>query len=594
MIIFKITNTQGIMEAKKSFFLICLLAVGGFFFACSPLEDPDTSGPVSASLVFQVFSPSNTPIQGATITLGNLSTQTNAQGLALISSSQMPGGAQPFRITKADYLYHDGVLFVTDGQQSETVVLQDALLNGSFSSTQGGTVSVLNGGSVSFSQNSFVQTNGNSYQGTVNVAATYIAPDDPQAAQRMPNRFLGESLDGNRVFVENRGALRVDLWGANGEPLQLAPGKTAEITMPVSTAAPDQLPSITPLYTYEASSGLWKEEGQAQLQNNAWVAQVSHFSFWMCPYVYPHVSVSGRLVCNGTALPSTVVEVYNPWGAYLGKTTTNANGFFSGMFPAPLTFTLRIKNPCNQTVAQPQVGPFSGTTQLGDIAVCSGNVNHTQISGNFVDCNNQPSAGAWMWVEAQGSSRLVPANAQGQVNASVLLCQGVNSLDIRGVDLVSGASSTPQSFPVSPTISFGTQTICAAPAQFCQFTLDGTPRYMVPTSQYTFSCVYNTSVNRLTPAVVFNGGSGNLTHFSLAIPGATAGNYSIGGNSFHYTFMVLGNDGQDFLQVTLTQAGNTLGAVVEGSVANTNFHDAGGVLHTLSNCQFRFEVSHVI
>jgi hypothetical protein len=117
---------------------------------------------------------------------------------------------------------------------------------------------------------------------------------------------------------------------------------------------------------------------------------------------------------------------------------------------------------------------------------------------------------------------------------------------------------------------------------------------MVPTSQYTFSCVYNTSVNRLTPGVVFNGGSGNMTHFSLSIPGATAGNYSIGGNSFHYTFMVLGNDGQDFLQVTLTQAGNSLGAVVEGSVANTNFHDAGGVLHTLSNCQFRFEVSHVI
>jgi hypothetical protein len=67
----------------------------------------------------------------------------------------------------------------------------------------------------------------------------------------------------------------------------------------------------------------------------------------------------------------------------------------------------------------------------------------------------------------------------------------------------------------------------------------------------------------------------------------------VGGNPFSYSFLVLGNNGQDYLSVVLNQAGNTLGQMVSGSISNTTFRDAGGNQHSLSNCSFQMPITFV-
>jgi hypothetical protein len=556
-------------------------------------DTPSPVGNVNASIAVQVVNGSGQAISGADVSVAAISAQTNSEGLAFLNSTSFPAGRALVKVEKSGYYRYAGVLELSAGRFSEYIVLTPKTTSGGFSSSAGGTIAAQNGGSVIFEPNSFIVAGGAAYTGPVSVSAMYVAPDASNAAEVMPNNFLGKNLSGSDKFLENHGTMLVEITGSAGEKLQLAAGKTAEIHIPVSAQDLGSAPASIPLYYFNESAVRWHEDGQATLQGNEYVGNVSHFTFWMCPFVYNHYPLSGRLVCNSTPMPATKLEVYNQWGAYLGQTTTNANGYFSGMIPSTLTFNIVVKTACNQADVSFGVGPFSAAANLGDLNACTGGGAYTTISGNFLNCSGTADGASWARVESQGFFRLIPTDGQGNVNASVMLCQGTTSVHISGVNLQTGNLSAGQAYPMAANINFGSQTVCGTSAQYCQFELDGVPYYVVPTTQYTFSCVYNVAQNRLTPGVVYNPGTGNSTHFMLSIPGSVPGLYSVGGGSFNYSFLVLGNNGQDYLDVTLNQTGTTIGNVVSGSVANTTFHDAAGVQHTFNNCHFRMLVSHV-
>lgn len=558
-----------------------------------PGDNPPPVGNVNATVLVQVVSAGGQPIVDAEVKIAAITAQSDMFGVVMLNSTSFPSGRALITVEKLGYYRYTGVIELSTGRFAEFIVLTSKSVSGSFTASAGGTVNAQHGGSIVFQPNSLVTTTGATYLGTVNVSAMYVAPDAANAAEVMPNNFVGKNAQGSEKFVENHGTMLVEITGSSGEKLQLGSGKTAEIHIPVASQDLGSAPATIPLYYFKESAAQWQEDGFASLQGSEFVGNVSHFTFWMCPYVYNHYPLTGRLVCNGTALPATKLEVYNQWGAYLGQTTTNANGQFSGMIPGTLTFNIVVKDACNQGAISIGTGPFSGPANLGDQNVCTGGAPYTTITGAFENCSGNADAGAWARVETQGVFRMLPANAQGQVNASILLCQGTSSIHVSGVNLQTGNISPGQSFAMAANINFGTQQVCGTSPQYCQFVLDGIPHYFVPTAQYTFSCVYNTAQNRLNPAVVYNPGTGNSTQFMLAVPGSVPGLYSVGGSSFNYSFIVLGNNGIDYLPVTLSQAGTTIGNVVTGSVANSTFHDAGGVQHTLSDCHFRMLVSHV-
>jgi hypothetical protein len=558
--------------------------------------DSDPNPPivnVAFSMSVQVTDESGLPLPNAEVSLGTMTSTTNASGLAVFESAAFPSGRTLLKVNGSGFFPSLNVVEIKASRYSMDVVLHPNTLAGTFLGLAGGSIAVPGGGNVEFGANSVVEASGAAYSGQVFVAATYLAPNGLGNALPYPSDFLGNDASGNSIFLENHGMVSVQLFGSLGQPLQLAGGKTAQISIPVAAQDVGTAPATLPLYYFDEEQVVWKEEGLATLQGNEYVGDVAHFSFWMCPFVYNHYPISGRLVCQGSPLPATQLEVYNQWGAFLGKVSTNANGYFYGMIPSTLSFQFKVKNACQETAAQFNLGPFNGATQLNDLNVCSGTANSVQINGGFEDCNGNPDLGAWARVEAQGVVRLYPSNGQGQVNASVLLCQASSSVSIRGVNVGTGAISTGQTFPLAPSISFGNQVVCNNAPIFCQFTLDGVPYYYTPSSQYTFSCVYTAAQNRLTPGVTYNPGTGNSTTFMLTIPGSTASTYSVGGNPFSYSFLVLGNNGQDYLSVILNQAGSTLGQTVSGSISNTTFRDAGGVQHTLSDCSFQMPVTLV-
>lgn len=98
----------------------------------------------------------------------------------------------------------------------------------------------------------------------------------------MPGDLRGISTDGSLKTLTTYGMAAVELTGALGELLQIAPGQKASLTMPIPVAILSNAPATIPLWSFDEAKGLWKEEGQAIKTGSNYVGDVSHFSFWNC------------------------------------------------------------------------------------------------------------------------------------------------------------------------------------------------------------------------------------------------------------------------------------------------------------------------
>src|SRR6185312_12452020 len=85
-----------------------------------------------------------------------------------------------------------------------------------------------------------------------------------------------------RVVITSYGMLAVELESLTGEKLQIAPGNTATLMIPVPPSVASSAPSTISLWYVNEQTGAWQEEGTAQKNGNFYVGEVKHFSFWNC------------------------------------------------------------------------------------------------------------------------------------------------------------------------------------------------------------------------------------------------------------------------------------------------------------------------
>lgn len=131
---------------------------------------------------------------------------------------------------------------------------------------------------VEIPANALLDKNGNPPPGKVTVALTTIDLNSPM---QMPGDNSATSMGGSAVYMESWGAGTIDIYDANREYSQIAPGKTARVTIPIDRAQleagfnPD--PTI-PMLTYDEDAGIWREDGKGVLQGDVYVAKRTHFS----------------------------------------------------------------------------------------------------------------------------------------------------------------------------------------------------------------------------------------------------------------------------------------------------------------------------
>lgn len=125
--------------------------------------------------------------------------------------------------------------------------------------------------------NSLVDSGGNPPAGPVEVALSTV---DLMSPDQMPGDYTVALPAGGTRVMESYGAATVEI-RSGGAELNLAPGATAEVVIPVDPAqlaAGGALPPTIPILFYDETAGVWREEGSATLTGGEYVAKVKHFS----------------------------------------------------------------------------------------------------------------------------------------------------------------------------------------------------------------------------------------------------------------------------------------------------------------------------
>jgi hypothetical protein len=134
---------------------------------------------------------------------------------------------------------------------------------------------------VQIEANSIVDQNGNPATAPVNID---VHGYDMTLPNPIPGDMAALNKSNNSVTMNSFGAISVDLSDASGNTYNLAPGKTAQISIPVNPSLLNGAtpPATLPLWSYNEQTGVWEEQATATYNaaSHSYVGNVPHFTAW--------------------------------------------------------------------------------------------------------------------------------------------------------------------------------------------------------------------------------------------------------------------------------------------------------------------------
>ncbi len=341
----------------------------------------------TAKVMGSISDESGQAIQGATVQIGNVTAQTDINGLFNIANATVYDKLGYVKVTKAGYFLGSRSFVPSNSGNVVNIRMLSKTIVATLSGSSGGTVQS-QGVTLFFGANSFSKNNA-PFTGQVNVALKHLDPESPFFEEEMPGNLVAVQ-DGEARGLTSYGMVAVELSDNTGAEIQIASGQTATVSFPVSSSMLSSAPSTIDLWSFDETNGYWKKEGQASLQGDVYTAQVTHFSFWNCDIPWDAIILNGRVKdYTGAAINGAKVTITS---TNMGSASdfTNTNGNFSGYVPGNQTLTMSIQIICSgayTTVYSTQIGPFTAATDLGDLQI-NNFLNSTIVRGSVVDCNN--------------------------------------------------------------------------------------------------------------------------------------------------------------------------------------------------------------
>jgi hypothetical protein len=129
-----------------------------------------------------------------------------------------------------------------------------------------------------------------------------------QAVELRPGDF-GAIYQGKQVRMGTFGAFHILPRDAQANPLTMAAGKQASVSMPIQPGQLAVAPATIPLFHYDESSGNWLEDGALTRSANRYVGQITHFSVFNADTVFPG-GACVKVLLNGFTTPVTLNGTY--------------------------------------------------------------------------------------------------------------------------------------------------------------------------------------------------------------------------------------------------------------------------------------------
>ncbi len=496
-----------IHRAKMCFVIITTIVL---FFSCQkelsiengsiPVTPPDLTTKVSSSVSGFVTDENDAPVLGATVQVGTYSTTTDKFGYFEAKNVSVVKTAATVIVSKSSYFKGIKTWMGVDGKGVFfRIKLIPKSIAGTINAASGGTVTLTNGLSITLPAGAVINATTNSaYNGTINVAAYWINPNASDFVENVPGDHQGVNANGELKLLKTFGMAAVELTGSSGELLQIATGKKATLSTPIPTAYLTDAPSSIPLWYFDESTGLWKEQGTATKTGNNFVGEVSHFSFWDNAiggnFVYLDFTV---LDLNGQPAPNMYVGVVNVnspgWYPY-AQGWTDANGYVSGAVFDSSLLLVKIFNSiyCTTPLYSQSITTAGNNISLGNITA----QNLSFISGSVTDCNNLPVTNGSIYVYSSPLYYRYPVSSIGNFSFATILCDPA-TVTIVAQDLTTQQYSSPYVYNLSTgNNNIGVISACGnTPPEFMYYSVNGTnysifsPDGQVSNAIYTYPAV---------------------------------------------------------------------------------------------------------
>jgi hypothetical protein len=354
------------------------IIAANIFFACKKNDHVQNTPPPglgTGSVAGIITDLNNAPVSNATVVGGTATTTTDPNGKFTLTKVQFNSDTVLVNVTK-DGFFEGSKNFVSNNNavSNASIQLISKPVSGSISASSGGNITITGGGSVNFSSGSINASNGNVYTGTVSVSTSYLNPADQNFNTYAPGNLKVASISSQQGVLQSFGVVVVEMTDASGNKLQLASGKTATITLPIPSSLQSMAPSLIPLWYFDDTKGLWKQEGTATKQGNNYVGTVKHFSFWSAGDFANTVKLSAIFIdsISGKAVTNKLVTITR-LGTGLDTTstsgTTDTTGTVSGFVPVNEPLNMKVMNNCGVVLYSKNIGPFSMDTAFGKISI---------------------------------------------------------------------------------------------------------------------------------------------------------------------------------------------------------------------------------
>ena len=508
--------------SKKYIRLLCIVIVLPFFISCqkdvkgtdsiidpiSPIIPADLTTKVTASTISGFITDGNDiAVKDASVKIGTSTVLSDKYGYFEVRNMQVIQNAAVVTVTKTGFF--KGIktfIAATNKGAFFRIKLISKIISGTLNSASGGLVNIAGGVQINFPANAFIITSTSaSYTGTVNVAAYKIDPTSADLPRIMPGDLRGLNTDKQLQLLTSYGMAAVELTGAGGELLQMAPGKNATMTMPIPATIIASAPATIPLWYFDETIGLWKQEGTATKTGTNYVGDVSHFSFWNYDVPRNYVQFNCKVVNTaGQPIQNAYVKISlmsNPNNAAFGY--TDSTGYVSGAVPNNAQLKLEVFANANCGGLPTYTQNFfttDGNVVFGNVIINSITYVAT-LNGSLKNCLGAQVTNGYIIIQDGYDNYRIALSDTGTYIFNKILCSSPYQIKMIGEDIIGAQQSTPVAVSLIP----GINTVSAI--QACGLSTQLFVNYTINGAQYSYG--FNKSDNIWSI-------SGNTDYFVIA------------------------------------------------------------------------------
>lgn len=376
------------------------------------------------------------PLENVQVEIGNKSTVTDRNGMFIIRDADVFENHAYVKASKQGYLNGSRVVIPkSDGSNRIDIMLLS--LEASISN-----ITTVNSGEISevssvrskitFSGD-FVTSDGETYQGQVEVYQHYAYPTALRTFELMPGSLFAQTENNDARTLETFGMVAVELRTPSGEPLNISDEQPAEIEFDIDNSQLDTAPENIELWYFDEEVGYWKEEGLATRVGNTYVGEVTHFSWWNIDLPIEYVELCFDLLPNN-------IPQNKPYNVLITNTDIDQiifNGILNpkegpecGLIPKDEEIVIRVygvDESCDTLIHEETSGPFSTDSSV-DVSFTDNTLN-TTITGTVTDCSGSPLSNGYLFISSNNSFDI----SNGMIDFAVETCSNTN-LDVQIFD----------------------------------------------------------------------------------------------------------------------------------------------------------------